>query len=121
MKPRASSLILALSLLAASASARADETALADPAFLEQYAATYRFRLGHPTDVKVLPDGAAVLYLRSGPRSFVRDLYRFDTATGAERVLLRADDVLRGVAEDLTPEEKARRERKRLAARGIAT
>ena len=62
MKPRASSLILALSLLAASASARADETALADPAFLEQYAATYRFRLGHPTDVKVLPDGAAVLY-----------------------------------------------------------
>ena len=96
--------------------------ALAAPAegFLEQYAATYRFRHGQPTSVTVTPDGREVLFLRSGPRSFVRDLYAFDVASGAERVLLTAEQILEGAEESLTAEEKARRERQRLAARGIA-
>jgi dipeptidyl-peptidase-4 len=89
--------------------------------FLERYSETFRFRLGRPTDVKVLPDGRTVLFLRSGPRSFVRDLYELDLETGSERVLLSAGDLLQGQQEQLTAEEKARRERMRLAARGIAS
>lgn len=94
---------------------------IADPAFLEQFAATYRFGAGTPRSIAVTPDGAAVLFLRSGPRSVVQDLYELDAATGAERVLLTADQILRGAAENLSPEEQARRERMRVSSRGITS
>src|SRR6266850_8046873 len=98
-----------------------DARASADPdsGFLEQYAATYRFGLGQPTAITPTPDGDAVLFLRSGPRSFVQDLYQLDVSTGRERVLLTADGVLNGADERLTVEERARRERMRKAGRGI--
>ena len=102
-----------LGLLAGAALATADE-------FLEQYAATYRFRLGRPTAWVVTPAGDAVLFLRSGPRSFVQDLVLHDVASGKERVLATAAQLLAGGEERLTPEERARRERKRIAGRGIA-
>ncbi len=89
--------------------------------FLEQYAATYRFSLGRPANIEITRAGDAVLFLRSGPRSFVRDLYEFDVKTGQERVLATAEKLLAGSAEELSDEEKARRERMRLAARGIAS
>jgi dipeptidyl-peptidase-4 len=89
--------------------------------FLVQYGKTYRFRLGRPSQVRVTPDGRSVLFLRSGPRSFVRNLYEFDVATAKERVLLTAQQVLKGSSEKLSVEEKARRERLRLAARGITS
>src|SRR5262245_33503364 len=89
-------------------------------AFLRQYAETYRFSLGRPRSAQVTPDGAAVLFLRSPPRSFVQDLYEFDCRTGGERVLLTADQILAGANEELSAEERALRERLRLAARGIA-
>ena len=92
-----------------------------NPEFLEQYAATYRFSLGRPADVQITRAGDAVLFLRSGPRSFLRDLYEFDTITATERVLATAQRLLGGAEEQLTDEEKARRERMRLASRGIAT
>src|SRR5690606_7733348 len=93
----------------------------ADPNFLEQYAATYRFTLGQPTSIKITDDGSAVLFLRSGPRSFVRDLYEFDVATGKERLLVSAAQLLHGAEEELTAEEQARRERMRLAGSGIVS
>ena len=95
-------------------------TAFADP-LLEQYAQTWRFRLGAPESVRVTPDGREVLFLRSGGRDFVRDLFAFDVATGSERLLLTAAEVLGGAEEALTVEERARRQRLRMAARGIAT
>jgi dipeptidyl-peptidase-4 len=110
-------LALALACLAGDIGARA----ATDDAFLERYAATYRFRLGAPALVRPTPDGRHVLFLRSGPRSFVRELYELDVATGRERRVLTADDLLRGAEERLTAEERARRERMRLAAKGIAT
>src|SRR5262245_25431397 len=88
--------------------------------FLRQYAETYRFSLGRPAQAKIVPDGSAVLFLRSPPRSFVADLYEFDCRTGRERVLLTADQILGGTSEQLSAEEKAQRERLRLATRGIA-
>jgi dipeptidyl-peptidase-4 len=91
-----------------------------DREFLKQYAATYRFSLGHPAAIKITRDGDAILFLRSGPRSFVRDLYEFDVAKGTERLLASAEQILQGKEEELTAEELARRERSRLAARGIA-
>ncbi|HEY0840258.1 MAG TPA: DPP IV N-terminal domain-containing protein, partial [Vulgatibacter sp.] len=96
-------------------------SSIAEPAFLEDWAATYRFRLGRPQSIQVTPDGSAVLFLRSGPRSFVNDLWTWDPATGEEKVLLTAEEILEGKAENLTAEELARRERMRMASRGIAT
>ena len=89
--------------------------------FLTRFAETYRFSHGRPALIRVTPQGDAVYYLRSGPRSFVRDLYSFDPATGKETVVATAEKLIGGAEEELTPEEAARRERMRLAARGIAT
>ncbi len=89
--------------------------------FLDQYARTYRFRLGKPTAFKLTPKGDAVLFLRSPNRSFVQDLYSFDIATGQERILLTAQEILGAGDEQLSAEEKARRERMRMAAKGIAS
>jgi dipeptidyl-peptidase-4 len=88
--------------------------------FLRQYAETYRFSLGRPRSAQILPGGSAVLFLRAQPRSFVHDLYEFDCQTGRERMLLTANQVLLGGDEQLSAEEKALRERLRLAAQGIA-
>jgi dipeptidyl-peptidase-4 len=93
---------------------------IADPSFLEQYAVTYRFHQGHPHSFRITPDADAVLFLRSGPRSFVNDLWMLDVATGQERVLLTAEQILQGAEEQLSAEERARRERMRMASRGIA-
>lgn len=106
--------------MVAATMALATAAGAAEDAFLRQWAETNRFRLGRPAAIEIAPDGDAVFFLRSPARSFVRDLYVFDTATGKERVLLRAEDLLGGGEEELTAEEKARRERQRLAARGIA-
>lgn len=90
-------------------------------ALLDQFARTWRFRLGAPESVRITPDGREVLFLRSGPRDFVRDLFAFDVATGVERRLLTAAELLGGAEESLTAEERARRQRQRMAARGIAS
>jgi len=88
---------------------------------LDQYSATDRFRGGQPRAVELTPDGGEALFLRSGPRTRVNDLWACDTRTGRERVVLTAQQILNGAEETLTPEERARRERLRLSARGIAT
>ena len=89
--------------------------------FLAQLAATSRFRRGQPVSIAWTPDDRSVLFLRSGPRSFVQDLYQYDVATGRERMLLTADSLLGGGGERLSVEELARRERQRQSARGIVS
>ena len=106
----------------ASALAAAEPARHAVPAdFLDSYARTFAYRLGAPSSIRVTPDGKSVLFLRSGPRSFVRDLYEAEARSGEERRLLGAEDLLGGSKEVVSPEEQARRERMRLAARGIAS
>lgn len=105
----------ACALLALAAPARA-----AGEDLLGRYAATDRFRSGQPRGAVVTPDGREVLFLRSGPRDRVNELWRLDLATGRESVLLTAERLLAGAEETLSVEEKARRERMRLSARGIA-
>src|SRR5438093_8571121 len=105
----------------AAAGAPERSSAVSDSAFLGQWAATYHFSLGRPNSIRVTPAGDAVLFLRSGPRSFVQALHSFDTATGREQVLLTASSILAGAEERLSVEERARRERQRKTARGIAS
>ena len=88
---------------------------------LELYAETYRFEHGRPRAIEVLPDGSGVLFLRSGPRSPIGDLYFFDARAGQERRIATAAELLGQGDEELSAEERARRERMRLSARGIAS
>ena len=92
----------------------------ADAEFLSLYAETNRFRYGHPRGFTFLPDGSAVLFLRAEGRSPRTQLYELDLESGDERVLLTAEQLLGADTEELTPEERARRERLRLTASGIA-
>lgn len=62
-----------------------------------------------------------MLFLRSGPRSAVKDLWLLDLPSGMERPLVQADALLRGKQEELSPEERARRERMRQSSRGITS
>lgn len=106
-------------VLTAPGLALAADTQIMNTEFLEQYAATQRFSLGKPSSIRFA--GNKVLFLRSGPRSRVQDLYEFDPDTRTERVILTADQILAGAEEKLTAEELARRERMRSGARGIAS
>lgn len=65
---------------------------------------------------RVSPDGSRVTFLRGKQRDRNRlDLWEYDIASGQTRLLVDSDDVLPG-AEVLSDEEKARRERQRIAA-----
>ena len=94
-------------------------TPLNEPGFHRNYAATGGFRNGRPAAFAFTPDGATLLFLRSGARDVVRALYALDLTTGQERELLTADALLSGEGEELSAEERALRERLRLRARGI--
>src|SRR5450432_526907 len=76
------------------ASLRAEE-------LLDQFAATDRFRSGAPHAFVVAPDGTEVLFLRSGPRDRVNDLWALDIASRRERVVLTAQQILKGATETL--------------------
>src|SRR6185503_125277 len=111
------SLLLALGVRAALAPP-AETAPPFDEAFIRQFAATYAFRLGTPQETAIAPDGD-VLFTRTGPRSFVGDLYERDSKSGEVRRVLDAETLLGGGEEQLSAEEKARRERIRKATRGI--
>lgn len=65
---------------------------------------------------KIAPDGSRVTFLRGGETDGFRlDLWEYDVASGKTRRLVAAGDVLPG-GETLSDEEKARRERQRIAA-----
>jgi dipeptidyl-peptidase-4 len=87
--------------------------------FLQRYLETRRFGAGRPARAKLMPDGDAVVFLRSGPRSPVQALFVTDLATGATRELASAERLLAGAASALTPAERAQLERQRVTARGI--
>ncbi|MDP3278374.1 MAG: DPP IV N-terminal domain-containing protein [Deltaproteobacteria bacterium] len=89
--------------------------------FLTQWSATGRYGLGAPSRMKFSPDGSTLYFLRSAARSAVRDLWIQNARTGEARVLVTADTILHGAQENLTAEERARRERQRQTGRGITS
>lgn len=88
--------------------------------FPRQHARTQRFTLGEPRDIAVSPDGARVVFLRSSAGDDpVNSLWVMDRETGEERLVADPAQLLGEPNDDLPPEERARRERSREAARGI--
>jgi dipeptidyl-peptidase-4 len=91
--------------------------------FPQQYARTQRLSLGEPRNIAVSADGKHVLFLRSDSGSdSVNKLWSLDVESGHE-TLIADPMVMLGAAdaEDLPPEEKARRERLREGAGGITS
>ena len=96
---------------------------VSDDSFPQQYARTQRLSLGEPRNITVSDDGRKVGFLRSNAGDDpVNRLWLLDVESGHEtlvadpHVMLGADD-----AEDLPPEERARRERLREGAGGITS
>jgi dipeptidyl-peptidase-4 len=85
----------------------------------EDVAATRSYSLGIPVKPMPTPDGKAVLYMRSGPRDTVQRLYEYTLATHSERELISPETLLGGKEEQLSAEEKARRERARVSVSGF--
>ncbi|MFD5782913.1 prolyl oligopeptidase family serine peptidase [Streptomyces sp. NPDC126933] len=93
--------------------------------FPRQHARTQRFTLGAPRAFTVSPDGARVVFLRSGSgtdranRLWVLDLEGPSSDEGRERIAADPDVLLGGATERLSTEERARRERSREGSGGI--
>jgi dipeptidyl-peptidase-4 len=89
--------------------------------FPRQFARTQRFTLGVPRAFAIAPDGAWIAFLRTKTGTDrATCLWTADPRTGAERLIADPVDLLAGTAgEELTVEEKARRERSRQGAAGI--
>jgi dipeptidyl-peptidase-4 len=89
--------------------------------FPRQYARTRRLTLGDPRDLRMSPDGASVLFLRSRSGTDpLTCLWAIDTASGHERLIV--DPTSLGTStEQMTDAERARRERLRESAEGITS
>ena len=85
-----------------------------------QYALTRRMSLGVPGHITLRPDGGTAYFLRTKAGDDpVSCLWALDCATAAERLLADPVRLLAGAAEELPPEERARRERAREQSAGI--
>ncbi|MGW0768649.1 prolyl oligopeptidase family serine peptidase [Streptomyces sp. NPDC002676] len=88
--------------------------------FPRRYARTQRFTLGAPRAFAVAPDGSRVAFLRSSSGTDrANSLWILDLPDGTERVAADPEALLQGAAEQLSPEERARRERSREGGAGI--
>ncbi len=85
-----------------------------EPCF-EALAATRNYTLGAPRHAVPAPDGKSVFYLRSGPRDTRLGLYQYLLETRFARALAMPE----AAPENLSTEEKARRERARMTLTGI--
>ncbi|MGW0548618.1 prolyl oligopeptidase family serine peptidase [Streptomyces altiplanensis] len=91
--------------------------------FPRQHARTQRFSLGAPRAFTVSPDGARVVFLRSSSGTDrAHRLWVLDLEGGAqERVAADPGQLLGGAAEELSAQERARRERSREGSAGIVS
>jgi dipeptidyl-peptidase-4 len=100
-------------------------TALADSDsdhYLEALAATQRFTLGRPIQAMPTADGKSVIFLRSASsRDRTTGLYRFDVDSGQTEELATPEKLQAEQNENLSPEDKMRRERTRTKVTGITS
>ena len=108
--------LLAAALPALLAAATPEEEALRH---FRDLAETRNYTLGRPVAPQVTPDGKHVVFLRSLPRDPTLRLFEFDLAANRERELLTPAQLLGGAEENLSAEEKARRERQRQSLKGF--
>lgn len=72
-----------------------------------------------PRNLSISPDGKRVTFLRGKQNDYERyDLWEYNLETGKTQMLVNSDDLHQG-DEQLSDEEKARRERMRLSGSGI--
>jgi dipeptidyl-peptidase-4 len=83
-------------------------------------ARTQRFTRGAPRSLHLDPSGCQLLFVRSsGGSDPVGSLWRLDTATGEETLVADPRVLLGNAGEELSAEERARRERSREASSGV--
>ncbi|MFG2119455.1 alpha/beta fold hydrolase [Streptomyces sp. NPDC048710] len=88
--------------------------------FPRRHARTQRFTLGAPRAFTVAPDGSRVAFLRSrSGTDRANSLWILDPTDGTERLAADPHALLEGASEQLSPEERARRERSREGGAGI--
>ena len=93
---------------------------MVSPSFLQLYARTRRFTLGIPRDLHVTSDGSRVLFIRTeSGTSATGALWAYDIDDGRERKIADPADLLGSADEQLSPQERARRERSRETGAGI--
>lgn len=90
--------------------------------FPRHSAKTLRFTLGAPRTFTLAPDGQRLIYVRSASGTDrIGRLYQYDLRTDNEELLVDPLNLLIDGEEQLSPEERARRERTREAAGGITS
>ncbi|MGH8868004.1 MAG: prolyl oligopeptidase family serine peptidase [Actinomycetes bacterium] len=88
--------------------------------FPRQTARTRHFTLGVPRAATVAPDGSRVAFLRAPAGDDpATGLWVLDLPSGGERLVADPAALLSGAGEELSPEERARRERSREGAAGV--
>ena len=93
---------------------------MAQDSFPRLAARTQYFTLGLPRSFVVSPDGLRVLFLRSSTgTSSSQSLWLYDVTSRTERELADAAGLLEDPHEQLTAEERARRERMRVTSSGV--
>ena len=95
----------------------------ASESFPRQYARTRRLTLGEPRNLVVSPDGQRIVFIRSRAGDDpINCLYVLDVASGEERLIADPLLLLNQIdADDVPPEERARRERLREMASGVTS
>jgi dipeptidyl-peptidase-4 len=90
------------------------------PSFPRLYARTRRFSLGVPRNLHVTADGSRVVYVRTASgTSPTGSLWAYDIDADRERRIADPTELLGTADEDLSPQERARRERSRETGAGI--
>ncbi len=83
-------------------------------------ARTQRFTLGIPRNVTISPDGATVRFIRTPDGvTALGQLWEYDVATGTESLLVDPAALLGESSEQLSLEERSRRERSREGSGGL--
>jgi len=117
-----SSTLLAFTVsLAGRGSTRAAEPESADLRYFRELVETRNYSLGQPVSPKLTPDGKAVIFLRGGPRDPVLRLYKFTLADQKLHEILTPEALLQGAEEELSAEERSRRERARQSLKGFTS
>ncbi|MEO8876061.1 MAG: DPP IV N-terminal domain-containing protein [Polyangiaceae bacterium] len=89
-----------------------------DETFPRLFAETRGFKLGAPRNMHPTEDGKIVFFLRAKPKDARQSLWELDVASNQEHELL-SPDALDTAAENLSHEERARRERMRITTSGF--
>lgn len=89
--------------------------------FIYDYAETRAFSLGHPVAPKPTPDGRHVIFLRGEARNTRLGLFIHALDTGTTAPLVTPAELTGSASEQLSAEERARRERQRITVTGFTS